>query len=279
MLDPQKSFWGSIRSSSITGITLNLYKIMDLATIIGLVLTLVLIIVAMGSFVTAFFDIASLLIVVGGTIGTLLIAHPLGTLLGIGKVMRKAFFAAPPELNTLIATIIDFAGRARREGILSLQNAESEIDDPFFIKGINMVVDGLETSVIESVLNTEIEFLEDRHEKGAGLFNMLAALAPAMGMIGTLVGLVIMLQNLSDPETIGPSMAIALITTFYGALLANIVGLPVANKLSLRSKDEVLALQITVEGILAIAAGDNPRIVENKLNSYLPPSQRGALTQ
>lgn len=252
---------------------------MDLATIVGLVLTLVLIVVAMGSFFTAFIDIPSLLIVMGGTVGTLLVAHPIGVLLGVGKVFRKAIFADPPEINTLIATIIDFAGRARREGILSLQNAESEIDDPFFIKGINMVVDGLENSVIETVLNTEIDFLEDRHQKGVGLFQMLAALAPAMGMIGTLVGLVIMLQNLSDPDTIGPSMAIALITTFYGALLANIVGLPIANKLEIRSKEEILALQVTVEGILAIAAGDNPRIVENKLNSYLPPHQRGTLTE
>ncbi|MBF0288294.1 MAG: MotA/TolQ/ExbB proton channel family protein [SAR324 cluster bacterium] len=252
---------------------------MDLATIIGLVLTLALIVTAMGSFVTAFIDVPSMLIVVGGTIGTLLVAHPMGVLLGIGKVFRKAIFAAPPEVDTLVATIIDFSGRARREGILSLQNAESETDDPFFIKGINMVVDGLENSVIETVLNTEIDFLEDRHKKGVGLFNMLAALAPAMGMIGTLVGLVIMLQNLSDPDSIGPSMAIALITTFYGAILANVIGLPVANKLELRSKEEILALQVTMEGILAIAAGDNPRIVENKLNSYLPPNERGTLTQ
>ena len=252
---------------------------MDLATIIGIILTFVLIISAMGTYVTAFIDPASMLIVFGGTIGTLLVAHPMNVLMGIGKVFRKAIFADPPEINTLIATVIDFSGRARREGILSLQNAESETDDVFFIKGLNMVVDGLENSVIESVLSTEIDFLEDRHQKGIGLFNMLAALAPAMGMIGTLVGLVIMLQNLSDPDAIGPSMAIALITTFYGAILANVFGLPLANKLELRSKDEILAMQVTVEGVLAIAAGDNPRVVENKLNSYLAPSDRGALTQ
>ena len=252
---------------------------MDLATIIGIILTFVLIISAMGTYVTAFIDPASMLIVFGGTIGTLLVAHPMNVLMGIGKVFRKAIFTDPPEINTLIATVIDFSGRARREGILSLQNAESETDDVFFIKGLNMVVDGLENSVIESVLSTEIDFLEDRHQKGIGLFNMLAALAPAMGMIGTLVGLVIMLQNLSDPDAIGPSMAIALITTFYGAILANVFGLPLANKLELRSKDEILAMQVTVEGVLAIAAGDNPRVVENKLNSYLAPSDRGALTQ
>ncbi len=252
---------------------------MDIATVVGFILTIVLIVSGMGSFVTAFIDPPSLLIVVGGTIGTLLIWHPLSMILGVGKVLKKALFASPPELNTLIATIIDFAGRARREGILSLQNAEAETDDAFFIKGINMVVDGLETSVIEDILNTEIEFTEERHKTGSGIFSTLAALAPAMGMIGTLIGLVIMLQNLSDPETIGPSMAIALITTFYGALLANVVGLPIAGKLEIRSQEEVLALRVTVEGILAIAAGDNPRIVENKLNSYLAPVNRGALAQ
>ena len=252
---------------------------MDIATLIGLVLTPVLIVLGMGEFVLAFIDPFSFLIVVGGTLGTLLIAHPLPVLLEVGKVFRKALFANPPEINTLIATVIDCSGRARRDGILSLQNMESEIDDVFFVKGLNMVVDGLESAVIESVLSTEVEFLEDRHKKGVGFFNMLAALAPAMGMIGTLIGLVIMLQNLSDPDAIGPAMAIALITTLYGALIANIIGLPIANKLELRSQEEVLARQVTIEGVLAIAAGDNPRIVENKLNSYLPPRDRGALAQ
>ncbi|MBF0237027.1 MAG: MotA/TolQ/ExbB proton channel family protein [SAR324 cluster bacterium] len=252
---------------------------MDLGSVLGLIITLVLIIVAMGSYLTAFVDIPSLLIVVGGTIGTMLIWFPLNRILGIGKVMRKAFFASPPQISTIIATIIDFAGRARREGILSLQNVGNETDDQFFIKGINLVVDGLESSVIEDIMNNEIDFTEERHKTGASLFSTMAALSPAMGMIGTLVGLVIMLQNLSDPDAIGPSMAIALITTFYGSLLANVVGLPISGKLQIRSQEEVLALKVTKEGVMAIAAGDNPRIVENKLNSYLSPKDRGTLTQ
>ncbi|MBF0352439.1 MAG: MotA/TolQ/ExbB proton channel family protein [SAR324 cluster bacterium] len=252
---------------------------MDLGSVLGLIITLVLIIVAMGSYLTAFVDIPSLLIVVGGTIGTMLIWFPLNRILGIGKVMRKAFFASPPQISTIIATIIDFAGRARREGILSLQNVGNETDDQFFIKGINLVVDGLESSVIEDIMNNEIDFTEERHKTGASLFSTMAALSPAMGMIGTLVGLVIMLQNLADPDAIGPSMAIALITTFYGSLLANVVGLPISGKLQIRSQEEVLALKVTKEGVMAIAAGDNPRIVENKLNSYLSPKDRGTLTQ
>ena len=220
-----------------------------------------------------------MLIVIGGTIGTLMVWHPMGLLSNIGAVMKNAFVANPPQVSTLIATIIDFAGRARREGILSLQNAENETDDVFFVKGINLVVDGLETSIIETILSTEIDYMEERHKTGSELFTNMAALAPAMGMIGTLVGLVIMLQNLSDPDAIGPSMAIALLTTFYGAMLANIVGMPVAGKLQLRSADEALAMKLTLEGVLAIAAGDNPRIVENKLNSYLSPKNRGSLAQ
>lgn len=252
---------------------------MDLATLIGLFLTIGLILMGIGSYITAFIDIPSMLIVVGGTIGTLLVWHPFDIVLGAGSVLRNAFFAQIPQISTLIATIIDFAGRARREGILSLQNVESEIDDPFFIKGINLVVDGLESSVIETILSTEIDHTEERHKRGAAFFSNMAALAPAMGMIGTLVGLVIMLQNLSDPEAIGPSMAIALITTFYGAILANVFGLPISGKLILRSEEEILSLRITLEGILSIAAGDNPRIVENKLNSYLAPKNRGSLAQ
>lgn len=252
---------------------------MDIATVVGLILTFTLIIVGIGSYVVAFIDVPSVLIVMGGTIGTLFVMHPMGVVANAGKVVRNAFFAKPPQISTLIATIIDFAGRARREGILSLQNVENETDDLFFIKGVNLVVDGLEASVIENIMETEIEYMEERHRQGAQFFSNMAALAPAMGMIGTLIGLVIMLQNLSDPDAIGPSMAIALLTTFYGAILANILGLPISGKLEIRSKDEALALRIIMEGVMAIAAGDNPRIVENKLNSYLPPKERGSLAQ
>ena len=251
---------------------------MDIGTIIGLLMAFGLIILGMGSFVTAFVDFPSLLIVLGGTLGAIFVFFPMENLMGLGGVIRNVFFAKPAQSSTLIATIIDFAGRARREGILSLQNAGNETDDIFFVKGINLVVDGIEESVIEEILTTEIDFLEDRHKKGADMLATMGARSPAFGMIGTLIGLVIMLQNLEDTSAIGPAMAIALITTFYGAVLANVVFIPFSGKLRQRSEQEMLLKRLTLEGVLAISSGNNPRVVEQKLNSYLAPKLRGSLT-
>ncbi len=203
---------------------------------------------------------------------------PLENVLGLGGIIRNVFFTKPQQISTLIATIIDYAGRARREGILSLQNVANEVDDPFFVKGINLVVDGVEETVIEDIMANEIDYLEERHKSGADMLGALGALSPAFGMIGTLIGLVIMLQNLQDTSAIGPAMAIALITTFYGALLANLVFIPFSGKLRLRSNQELLLKRITLEGVLAISQGNNPRVVEQKLNSFQAPKLRGSLT-
>jgi chemotaxis protein MotA len=251
---------------------------MDIATIIGLVMAFGLVFLGMGAFAAAFVDLPSVLIVVGGTLGAIFVFFPLEQILGLGGVVRNVFFAKPRQVSTLIASIIDYAGRARREGILSLQNVANEIDDPFLVRGINLVVDGVEETVIEEILGTEIDFLEERHKSGADMLAAMGALAPAFGMIGTLIGLVIMLQNLQDTSSIGPAMAIALITTFYGALLANVVFIPFSGKLRLRSNQEMLLKRITLEGVLAISQGNNPRVVEQKLNSYLAPRLRGSLT-
>ncbi len=251
---------------------------MDIGTIIGLLMAFGLIIVGMGSFAGAFVNFPSLLIVIGGTLGAIFIFFPLEQLMGLGGIIRNVFFTKPGQSSTLIATIIDFAGRARREGILSLQNAGNETDDTFFVKGINLVVDGIEESVIEEILTTEIDFVENRHKKGADMLTAMGALSPAFGMIGTLIGLVIMLQNLEDTSAIGPAMAIALITTFYGAVMANVVFIPFSGKLRQRSEQEMLLKRLTLEGVLAISAGNNPRVVEQKLNSYLAPKLRGSLT-
>jgi chemotaxis protein MotA len=251
---------------------------MDIASIIGLVMAFSLIVLGMGAFVTAFVDLPSMLIVVGGTLGVVFVFFPLENLLGLGGIIRNVFLTKPRQTSTLIATIIDFAGRARREGILSLQNVSNEIDDPFFVKGIGLVVDGIEESVVEEIMATEIDFVEDRHKKGADMFAAMGAISPAMGMIGTLIGLVIMLQNLQDTSAIGPAMAIALITTFYGAVLANVIFIPFSGKLRIRSDQEVFQRKLTMEGVLSIAAGNNPRVVEQKLNSYLAPKLRGSLT-
>ena len=251
---------------------------MDIGSIIGLLLAVVLIIVGMGSFVAAFVSLPSLFIVLGGTMGAIMVFYPLENLLGLGGIVKKIFFTKSQPTATLIATIIDFAGRARREGILSLQNVGNETDDEFLVKGINLVVDGIEEGVIEDILSNEIDFIEDRHKNGADMLASMGALSPAFGMIGTLIGLVIMLQNLSDTSAIGPAMAIALITTFYGALLANLVFIPFSGKLKVRSAQEVLLRRLTLEGILAIGAGNNPRVVEQKLNSFLAPPLRASLT-
>jgi chemotaxis protein MotA len=216
--------------------------------------------------------------VLGGTLGAILVYFPLENLLGMGGIIRQVFFAQSQSTSSLIATIIDLAGRARREGILSLQNVSNETDDEFLVKGINLVVDGIEESVIEQILATEVDFIEERHKNGADMLASMGALSPAFGMIGTLIGLVIMLQNLQDTSAIGPAMAVALITTFYGALLANLVFIPFSGKLRVRSAQEVLLRRLTLEGILAIGAGNNPRVVEQKLNSYLAPALRGSLT-
>ncbi|MCH8843258.1 MAG: motility protein A [SAR324 cluster bacterium] len=251
---------------------------MDIGTIIGLFLAFGLIILGMGAFVGAFINFPSLLIVIGGTLGAIFIFFPMDQIVGLGGIVKNVFFAKTQQVSTLIATIIDYAGRARREGILSLQNVSNEVDNAFFVKGIGLVVDGVEESVIDEILSTEIDFLEERHKNGADMLTSMGALAPAFGMIGTLIGLVIMLQNLADTSAIGPAMAVALITTFYGALLANVVFIPFAGKLRARSSQEVLLMRITMEGVLAISQGNNPRVVEQKLNSFLAPKLRGSLT-
>ena len=252
---------------------------MDIGTIIGLVVASVLIVLGMGSYVTAFIDFPSMLIVLGGTLGSILVFFPIENLLGLGGIVKNVFFARSQPTSGLIATLIDFAGRARREGILSLQNVANESDDEFLVKGINLVVDGIEEGVIEQVLSNEIDFIEERHKSGQEMLTSMGALAPAFGMIGTLIGLVIMLQNLQDTSAIGPAMAVALITTFYGALLANLVFIPFAGKLKARSQQELLLRRLTLEGVLAIGAGNNPRVVEQKLNAYLAPRLRGSLTE
>ena len=251
---------------------------MDIGSIIGLVLASALILAGMASSLAAFISYESMLIVIGGTLGATMVFYPLENILGIGGVVRQVFFPQTSSPSSLIATIIDFAGRARREGILSLQNVGNETDDSFLVNGLNLVVDGIEEGVIEDIMTNEIDFLEERHKSGADIFATMGALSPAFGMIGTLIGLVLMLQNLEDTSAIGPAMAIALITTFYGALMANLVFIPFSGKLRLRSGKEILLRRMTLEGVMAIAAGNNPRVVEQKLNSYLAPKLRGSLT-
>ncbi|MDJ0761614.1 MAG: MotA/TolQ/ExbB proton channel family protein [Myxococcota bacterium] len=249
---------------------------MDIATLIGLVSAFGLVgyAIAAGVGIAAFIDTQSLLIVVGGTIGATFINYPLAQVLGAGKVAKNAFLYKIINPKDVITQMIDFSNRARREGILALEEVVGDTDNAFLKKGIQLAVDGEDPQAIENILDTEISWLKDRHRIGAEIFSTMGAFAPALGLIGTLVGLVGMLQNMDDPSTIGPSMAVALLTTFYGALFANLLFNPLAGKLRTRSSEEVLVWELTREGVLAISAGDNPRMVEQRLSAFLAPKFR-----
>ncbi|KUJ94979.1 MAG: MotA/TolQ/ExbB proton channel [Desulfonauticus sp. 38_4375] len=249
---------------------------MDLATIVGIVLSFGLVAGAIvtGGSPMVFVNVPSMLIVFGGTLGATLVNYPLGHVLGVIGVIKNTFFAKGENPTQVIERFIDYANRARREGILALEPLIKEIKDPFLQKGLQLTVDGLEPQTIQEILETEISYMEERHEVGAEILGIMGAFAPAMGMIGTVIGLVQMLQTMNDPSTIGPSMAVALITTFYGAVLSNLVFNPMAGKLKTRSKEERLIKEMILEGILSISKGENPRIIEDKLNSFLPPKLR-----
>lgn len=249
---------------------------MDIGTIVGLLITWVLVIWSLvsGAGIGAYLDFPSFLIVIGGTTGVIMASMPINKLASGLKSMTKAFIYIPQSPQALISQLVDFSVKARRDGILSLESEGENMRDEFLRKGIRLAVDGTEPDVIRTILETDLENMVSRHQANADMVVMLIDIAPAMGMIGTLIGLVAMLLNLSDPAAIGPAMSVALITTFYGSVIANMVGTPIVSKIKTRSKDEEHLRQIMLTGIMAIQSGDNPRIVEQKLNAYLPPSQR-----
>jgi len=227
----------------------------------------------MGSGLNVFINIPSLCIVLGGTIGVTLIAYPLRDFLSVIKVVQKALFTKNISATELISKFTSFASKTRKEGILALESEIKEVKDEFLKKGVQLSIDGLEPQQIQNILDTEIDFVRDRHKLGADLFTSMGTFAPAMGMIGTLIGLVQMLQSMDDPSTIGPAMAVALLTTFYGSLMANICCMPIAGKLKTRSKEEMLTKEMTIQGIMSLSNGDNPRILEQKLLAFLPPAK------
>ncbi len=249
---------------------------MDIATLVGIVLSFALVLSAimMGGSLSIFINIPSVMIVVGGTLGATMINYPLPDILKVTKVVKNAFFMKKMTANELIATFVNLAGIARREGILALESKLNEMNDEFMRKGMQLSVDGLEPAAIKEILETEIDAIQDRHKLGAEIFTTMGTFAPALGMIGTLIGLVQMLQTMSDPSTIGPAMAVALLTTFYGAVMANLMFLPIAGKLKNRSSEEVTMKDLMTEGVISIAKGENPRVIEQKLNAYLPPQMR-----
>ncbi len=179
-------------------------------------------------------------------------------------------------MSKLIERLMAFSAKSRKEGILSLESELEGMDDAFLKKGVQLSIDGLEPAEISNLLEVEMDFIKSRHQLGAEIFTTMGTYAPAMGMIGTLIGLVQMLQNMDDPSTIGPAMAVALLTTFYGSVMANIICMPIAGKLRTRSKEEMLLKEMTVAGIISLSNGDNPRVLEQKLHAFVPPNQREA---
>ncbi len=249
---------------------------MDLATIIGLVggTLLVLATVVLGGAPLAFVDIPSMLVVVGGVLATTFIMFPMRTVLGAVKVAVKAFKDDTWNIDAIIDQMVGLSRLARTNGILALEDAEKDIDNPFLKKGIQLAVDGNEEELIRFIMATDVGFTQQRHAIGQKVFKQMGAMGPAFGMIGTLIGLVQMLRSLDDPSSIGPSMAVALLTTLYGALIANLVCLPIATKLEFRSKEEALAKQVVTEGIISIMQGANPKVLKDKLEAFVPPELR-----
>lgn len=221
-----------------------------------------------------FIDPASLLIVLGGVFGAMLVSFPLKDIKKLFVVIKQAFTHEEHNLKELIDVFVSLSERARKEGLLSLENAASEMNDPFMKKGILLAVDGLEPEVINDIMNAEISAMEERHKKGRMMLERAADLAPAWGMIGTLIGLVLMLRNLNDPDSLGPNMAVAIITTFYGSVLANLFFLPMANKLAVKTEKEVFFKQIIIEGVIGVQSGQNPHILEEKLSAFLSDKER-----
>ncbi|MFC1503220.1 flagellar motor protein PomA [Pseudomonadota bacterium] len=247
---------------------------MDLATLIGLIGGFAFVIMAMvlGGSITMFIDVVSILIVVGGSTFVVLMKFTMGQFFGASKIAGKAFMFKCDEPVDLIAKVVEMADASRKGGFLALE--EMDITNSFMQKGIDLLVDGHDADVVRETLNKDIALTDERHEKGSGVFRAFGDVAPAMGMIGTLVGLVAMLSNMDDPKSIGPAMAVALLTTLYGAVLSNMVFFPIADKLSLRREQEKLNRRLIMDGVLAIQDGQNPRVIDSYLRNYLNEKRR-----
>lgn len=250
---------------------------MDIATLIGFVVGFALVIVSilMGSPLGAFVNAPGIVIVFGGTLCAALVSERLGNVLGSVKVALKTFKDTPPQIDQTISQVGELSAVVRKEGLLALEN--TEISDPFLARGIRLAVDGVPHEEIQTTLRAELVSLKQRHKRAQKLFRFMAATGPSMGMIGTLIGLVQMLRALDNPSSIGPAMAVALLTTLYGAIIAFMVCGPVADKLEHRTNEETANMVVVIEGIDSILKGENQRLVEEKLQGYLAPNQRNQL--
>jgi chemotaxis protein MotA len=257
---------------------------MDIASIIGLLACLALMIFGMvfgKSFATvaSFLHAPSALITFGGALCCVMASYSMPSFVAGLKSIALIFKTSTMNVPEIIQKIIQLSNVARKEGLLSLEEAASDIDDEFLKKGILLIVDGTDPELVRAIMETELVSVEGRHKEKIGFWENLGAMGPAWGMIGTLIGLILMLKDLSDLAAVGPNMATALITTFYGSVLANWICAPVATKLKGKNDEEMMMKEIEIEGLLSIQAGENPRVIEEKLKSFLAPADRGSSSE
>lgn len=257
---------------------------MDLASLLGIVICLALVIfgiVAGNGFgvIKNFLDLNSALITFGGAFCSVMASNTMADFVGGLKAITLIFKAKSADTPEVIKKIIDLSNVARKEGLLSLEEAAGDLDDAFLKKGILLIVDGTDPELVRGIMETEMVSVDERHKKKINFWSDLGAMGPAWGMIGTLVGLVNMLQAMDDPGAIGPAMAVALITTLYGSLLANWICAPTSAKLKVQNEQEMMGKQIVIEGLLSIQAGENPRVIEEKLKSFLEPKEKSAMEE
>lgn len=250
---------------------------MERGSIIGIITGTIL--VLGGMFISAnslmpYWDLISVLITVGGSVGAVMTANPFERVMKAGKLFSYAMRKPVMDVFSLIDTLQTFGEKARKEGVLSLEDDVAEIPDPFLQKAIRLVVDGTDPEVVKRIMFNELSKLDSRHKSNMKIFEDWAAYAPAFGMIGTLVGLIALLGNLADTASLGKNMAVALITTLYGSLIANLICAPIASKLKNYNDDEIMMKEIILEGVLSIQAGDNPAILRERLNAFLSVSDR-----
>lgn len=248
----------------------------DLMTIIGISAGILVVTAGIltGSNIGLFWNFPSVLITVGGSFFTVVIQYDFNQVRDVIKVARKAFTTEDSIEEDLVGVFTQLARKARKEGLLALEDEMDILPDPLFKKGLQLMVDAIDPDTIRDILETEIDSMEERHELGQSVFKSWASMAPAFGMIGTLIGLVQMLALIDNPDSLGPGMAVALLTTLYGSLMANMLFTPIAGKLALRSREEIRLKTIILEGVICIQSGMNPMMIEEKLNALLPPNSR-----
>lgn len=255
---------------------------MDWATSLGLflaVFSLGIAVIIEGGHLSSLLSLPAFIIVIGGTIGVTIIGFTVQELKNVPTLIKISFMGKDSDPTEMIQVLVRFAEKARREGLLALEDELSSVGNEFVRKGMQLVIDGTDAELVRNILETELNFIQDRHHKGAAILEAAGGYAPTMGIVGTVMGLVHVLGNLNDTENLGPAIAVAFIATLYGIASANVLFLPLAGKLKNRSANEILVYEVALEGILSVQSGDNPRIVEEKLKAFLAPSLRGSTRQ